>query len=202
VDIAEKQPVTAELSLVEIMTRDDQVVTVRLADGRGLVPLKRVCQWLGVDVEGQRRKLRKTHWCRLVDMSAPDERGRPQRITMIDRATLPMWLAGINTVNVRDEIKPRLIAFQCEARDVLAEHFFGTTSPTLADLARPRDVCPSETAVQEFRACLHLAQMFGLSGDEAVRSAGHAFAVRYGAAALASLETAGLVPLGILAEIR
>lgn len=93
---------------VQVPFHGDIIEALQAEDGKILVHFKRVCKSLGMDKDSQVRKLKGRKWCEFVDLTAPDERGRPQQLTMIDLESLPMWLATINVVNVREEIKPKL----------------------------------------------------------------------------------------------
>jgi len=44
-------------------------------------------------------------------------------MVMIDRRTIPMWLAGIDENRVKEEIRPILVALQAEAADALDAYF-------------------------------------------------------------------------------
>jgi hypothetical protein len=102
----------ASQQIVRVPFHDDVIEAVQTEDGKILVHFKRVCESLGVRHEAQLRKMKEREWCVFVDLSTPDQRGRPQQLTMIDLDSLPMWLATINPLNVRQETKAKLIRSQ------------------------------------------------------------------------------------------
>ncbi len=90
------------------------------------ISLRRICEYLGLDPEAQRQKLKSKPWACTVIIKAHDISGRKQEILFIDIDSLPMWLATISTNKVRPQVKPKLISYQKEAAKVLRNHFFGT----------------------------------------------------------------------------
>lgn len=95
-------------------------------DERVWVSVRRCCESLGIDVEGQRKKLKEKSWARTELMSVRDSAGRKQDAFMIDLDSFPMWLANIHETKVREEIRPLLVKYQLEAARVLRDHFFGS----------------------------------------------------------------------------
>jgi prophage antirepressor-like protein len=104
------------LTLVQIPFHGDTIEAVQIKGGKILVRFKNVCGALGVDDASQIRKMRNREWCEVVDLTLPDERVRSQRLTMIDHESLPMWLATINAISVKQEAKPKLVRYQQEAK--------------------------------------------------------------------------------------
>lgn len=94
-----------------------------LIDGRPFVALKPMCEALGVDVDGQRRKLATKSWAttELVSVVAAD--GKSRDMVMIDRRTMTMWLATIDENRVAESARPIVRAFQAEAADALDAYF-------------------------------------------------------------------------------
>ena len=92
-------------------------------EGKPLVSLRHACEAIGVDPEGQRRKLKEKTWARAVLISATGSDGKTYQMTMIDRRTLTMWLATIEASRVKPEARAVLEAFQNEAADALDSYF-------------------------------------------------------------------------------
>ena len=110
--------------LVRVEFRGDTLEAVQ-KDGEVWVSIKRCCEVLGVDVEGQRKKLKKQAWATTDMMSVVAEDGKGRELAMIALKSLPQWLVTIYASKVKPELRAKLALFQKEAADVLAAHFLG-----------------------------------------------------------------------------
>lgn len=115
--------------LVPVPFHGDTILATRLPDGKVGVSVKRVCESLGLNYETQFRKLKSTNWACIVIMTMHDTTGRQQNACVIPIDSLPMWMATISPSRVSPEIAEKLLAFQTEARDVLANHFLPKAPP-------------------------------------------------------------------------
>lgn len=88
------------------------------------VVIRRVCEVLGVDFSSQLQKLKEAAWGGVGEITTPSA-GGPQRTQTIPLKALPMWLARLNPGKVRPELRAKIIRYQCEAADALADHFLG-----------------------------------------------------------------------------
>lgn len=88
------------------------------------VPLKRVCERLGLDANGQRQRLSRQPWARACVMHAQDASGRNQEVFCLHLDCVPMWLATIQTSRVSPEHRAKLALYQRECARVLRDHFF------------------------------------------------------------------------------
>jgi hypothetical protein len=79
-------------SIVPVPFHGDSLDAVQTEDGKILVHFKQVCKSLGLDYGSQFRKMQDREWCVFVNMTTPDQRGRPQQLTMIDHESLPIKL--------------------------------------------------------------------------------------------------------------
>lgn len=124
----------APASIVSVPFQGDTLEAVQTGDGKIMVSIKRVCESLGIDVEGQRKKLATCEWATTEFISAVAQDGKQRRLAMIDLESLPMWLATITASKVKAAVRPKLLQFQREARNVLAAWFLGTCrdNPELA----------------------------------------------------------------------
>ncbi len=113
------------MDLVKVNFHGDELLAARDASGRVLVPIKRVCEVLGVNADGQRVKLGSKAWARTEMVSVRDDAGRLQDTFCIDLKSLPMWLATIEASRVAPAVRPKLERYQNECADALAVHFFG-----------------------------------------------------------------------------
>jgi hypothetical protein len=74
------------------------------------VVVKRVCEALGLDETGQRRKLADKAWAVAELKSATALDGKAYETLCLSLDSLPMWLATIDVKRVKPEVQPKLIA--------------------------------------------------------------------------------------------
>lgn len=119
----------------------DELDVVRDAD-RVWISVRRVCEALGVSLQGQLGKLRDKPWAsiKLILMQVPGDDQR-REIAVIDLDSLPMWLATIEPGRVGEGVREKLVRYQREAAAVLRDHFLGRrgAAPDLSLLARMVD---------------------------------------------------------------
>lgn len=94
----------------------------------GLVPVRPICDALGVDYPTQFQKL-KDHqiFGSTIGLSptvAAD--GKEREMACLPIEFFPGWLFSINPANVKEEAKENIIRFQLECNRVLFHHFFGS----------------------------------------------------------------------------
>jgi hypothetical protein len=92
-------------SIVQVPFYGDTLEAIKTEDGKILVHFKRVCESLGVHHTRQLTKLRQFEWCELVDVCTVAQDVRQRQLTMIDHESLPMWLATINVLLVRQSYR-------------------------------------------------------------------------------------------------
>lgn len=130
-------------------------------DGKVWAVVKRVCENPGIDTQAQQRKLTSTPWAGTAIIAVPS-RGGDQETFCVDLDSLPMWLATTHVSKVRADVRERLVVYQREARQVLADHFFGrtgamTAQPAMLQLQRAFDrLADLEASRQEDRTNLLL----------------------------------------------
>lgn len=91
--------------LVRVDFHGDSLECLRNDEGVW-VSLKRVCEAVGVDQDGQRRKLAGKPWASTELMSVQlDGEGQRREMMMLHLHSLPMWLATIDAERVSDEVK-------------------------------------------------------------------------------------------------
>lgn len=100
----------------------DSINAIVSEDGRVLVGLRQLCRILKVDYDKQVAKLKGRSWAHLVKHMMPTG-GGVKRTTMIDLRTLHGWLFSIDEKKVNEEMRPKLIRYQCECVDTLERHF-------------------------------------------------------------------------------
>jgi len=91
-------------------------------DGTEWASITHVCDALGIDSKSQRRKIQGKSWACGVMMTL-QVAGQNREVFMVDRRTLTMWLATIDTNRVSEAARPTLEAYQLEAANALDSYF-------------------------------------------------------------------------------
>ena len=145
-------------TLTEIPFHNQTILAQQQADGEVFVPLKPVCENLGIAYNGQYERLQRQEWAvvRMTRTTGAD--GKTYNMTAIDRRTFAMWLATIDTARVKNEdAKNLIVAYQCEAADVLDAYFFGDTQRSSADKETMRMLTEANTALVAANEALPVA---------------------------------------------
>lgn len=101
----------------------DEVTAVQVA-GEVYAVLRHVCDALGVDMVGQRRRCERHKVLNKGLMVVKVSTIQGERETYVLRVDLiPLWLSGIQTKNVKEELQPKIEKFQTEAARVLWQAF-------------------------------------------------------------------------------
>lgn len=162
----EKALVPVEQKQVEFY--GDTIIAVRTQGGGIYVPIRPICDLLGVDWSAQRRRISRDPVLGGESMSVaitttdigPDSR-RPRTSEML---ALPLdyvsgFLFGINAERVKKEVREQLIRYQRECYKVLAEAFQEgrlTADPSFDDLLRGDT--PAAQAYKMARALMEMAR--------------------------------------------
>lgn len=112
---------TAELVRVPVPGAPD-LMAVEL-DGQQWAALKPMCETLGIDTWAQQRRLSGRSWATTAVTAVVAADGKTREMVMIDRASIPMWLATIDERRVSVEARPKLVAYQREAAAALDAYF-------------------------------------------------------------------------------
>jgi hypothetical protein len=98
------------------------------------VAMKPICENIGLDWDGQRQKINRHPILSKgkVMITAPSNGGL-QEMLMLPVNFLNGWLFGIDSNRVKPEIRDRLIAYQTECFEVLANHFMPKVNETAAN---------------------------------------------------------------------
>jgi phage antirepressor YoqD-like protein len=151
---------------------EDEVAVVRGPDGDGYAVLRRMCEVLGVDAEGQRQKLSRSEWACALMIKAHDSTGREQNVFCLHVKSVAMWLATIDANRVAEDVRPKVIRFQREAADALYRWASGQprtmtlAEMTLAVVQGQQSVIAEQQArlaIAEPKAAIH--DQFLVSGD-------------------------------------
>jgi ferritin-like metal-binding protein YciE len=120
-----------------------------------------MCQSLGVDTQGQRQRINRHKIlnaglgvCKLHTPSGGAQQAYVLRVDLV-----PLWLSGIRTASIKEELRPKLERFQQEAASVLWEAFQEgrlTADPTFSELLESES--PAAQAYKMARAMMELAR--------------------------------------------
>ncbi len=93
-------------------------------------PLKKFCEFLGVDFSSQLQRIKRDEALRLgltmVKITTVENGVEKEReVTVLEISFLPLWLTGIKSQQCREEIRQNLLSFKLEAKEVLASAFLG-----------------------------------------------------------------------------
>lgn len=92
-------------------------------DGTEWAAARHICNALGIDWSGQAAKLKNKNWATVENISTVGADGKNRDMAMVDRRTLTMWLATIDTNRVSEAARPTLEAYQLEAANALDSYF-------------------------------------------------------------------------------
>jgi len=151
----------------ELTFYDDQLVAVRAADGHVYVSVRHLCEAIGVARQPQVRRITEHHVLSkgyaggtIMIPPGPQGGGGSQKAGLLRADLVPLWLSGIDTKRVKEEIRQKLERYQEEVGAVLWEAFREgrlTAAPSFDELlagASPETV----QAYQVAQAVLHLAR--------------------------------------------
>lgn len=117
-----------------IFYEDEITAVVVEEDGRQevYVPLRPICDYLGIDWASQRKRitrdpvLSETMMSMVImttDIDPESRRPRSSEMSCLPLKFLNGWLFGVNASRVKEELRERLIRYQRECYDVLAQAF-------------------------------------------------------------------------------
>lgn len=116
----------------EVLLYDDEVTAVRVADGHVYVPVRPICEKLGLNWPPQFQRIQRDPVLSEVSKgvivtitpSSIDGRGGgPQEMTCLPLEFINGWLFGIQSGRVRPELREKIIAYQRNCYQVLFEAF-------------------------------------------------------------------------------
>ncbi len=120
---------------------DDQIVAVRLENGEVYVPVRPICELLGVDWAAQTRRMRRdlvlAEEVRIVAVTATNSLGGNPNKLCLPLKYISGFLFGINASRVKPEVTDKLVRYQRECYEVLNEAFQEgglTSEPTFLEL--------------------------------------------------------------------
>ena len=143
----------------EVVFYQDIIVAVRLADGSVYVPIRPICDNLGVALAGQRERINRDPVLSEVMTSVSVTLTQQAReMLCLPLKFIPGWLFGINASRVKPELREHIIRYQRECYDVLAEAFVEgrlTTDPSFEELLKQA----SEDIVEAYQMALAIVKL-------------------------------------------
>jgi hypothetical protein len=130
---SQQQQVVEPIEQETIPFHGEQIIAVKLADGRIAVVLRWVCASLKIDPQAQVRRIQRTAAIsgELLRVKVQTGGGR-QTMPALTLRGFPTWILGLNPGEVKEDLKypeqaerirRMIIAYQVEAVDVLYNHF-------------------------------------------------------------------------------
>jgi hypothetical protein len=108
-----------------VLFYDDEITAIRLSDGRIFVPIRPICESLGLAWNAQYERMGRdpvlSTEVQGIRVTRTPEKGGSQEMTCLPLDFLNGWLFGVNANRVKPEIRERLIAYQRECYRVLYE---------------------------------------------------------------------------------
>lgn len=138
----------------------DDILAAQVADGTVWVPLRPICDHLGLSWSGQRERTNRdpvlSEEMAVVRVTRTTATGGVPDMLALPLKYLPGWLFGVQAARVKPELQAKIIRYQRECYDVLWNAFKADILPT--SVAPPTDMSQAEVAVETARALLRLAE--------------------------------------------
>ena len=153
-----------------IVFYDDELTAVMLAGGGIYVPVRWLCENLGLDWASQWRRIQRDEVLNetiqgVVITTTPQDakqHGGRQEMLCLPLDMIPGWLFGIQTGRVREEIRPKLIRYRRECFRVLWDAFKADVlpqlDPALSTTPLTTEMTAAEQALAQVEALYHLAK--------------------------------------------
>jgi hypothetical protein len=147
---------------------NDEITAVLVAAEQGssvYIPIRPICDFMGLNWDGQRRRILRDpvlaeEMKGVVVTTTPSATGRgggPQEMVCLPLKFIPGFLFGINADRVKSDLRDKIIRYQRECYDVLAEAFREgrlTSEPDFSQL-----LSLDTPAVQAYKAALAVVQL-------------------------------------------
>ncbi len=113
----------------------DNVIAIRADDGTIWVPVRYLCDVLGVNYSGQYQRIQRDpvlgEALREAPVSLPD--GRSYEMVCLPLKYVRGWLFGINASRVKEEVREKLIQYQREIIEIIDRAFSRSLPPDHLD---------------------------------------------------------------------
>jgi hypothetical protein len=113
----------------QILFYGDRIVAVQLEDGEVYVPVRQMCDLLGIGYQGQIDRIRRDPVLQkyeqqvTVEADGGSRGGGAQATNCLALKYVPGWLFGINASRVRDDVREKLVLYQEQVYDVIWQAF-------------------------------------------------------------------------------
>ena len=110
--------------IVEVPFNGSMMIAKRFDDGEIYTALKPICENIGIAYSGQWERLNRTPWATIRMIRTVGADGKHRDMVAVNRKTLTMWLATIDTNRLRDEqAHKNVTVYQQEAAEALDRYF-------------------------------------------------------------------------------
>lgn len=110
--------------IVEIPFHGSVMIAQKSDDGEIYAALKPICKNIGIAFNGQRERLNRTPWAVVRMIRATGADGKRYDMMAVNRKTLTMWLATIDTNRLSNEqARQNVTVYQQEAAEALDGYF-------------------------------------------------------------------------------
>ena len=135
----------------------DALLAAQVADGTVYVPLRPICEHLGLDWSAQTRRVKRDRLLGRVvrGVAITATPGGKQAMTALPLKYLPGWLFRVSVDRVKVELQTKIERYQAEVYEVLWNTF---RAEILPDVAPATTLTGAELAVEHARAILRLAE--------------------------------------------
>jgi hypothetical protein len=116
----------------QILFYGDQIVAVQVEDGSVFVPIRQMCELLGIGYQGQIDRIRRDAVLQKYEaevLVANPEGGGAQATNCLALKYVPGWLFGITASRVREEVREKLILYQEQVYDIIWQAFRDEVAP-------------------------------------------------------------------------
>jgi hypothetical protein len=161
------QPILEPIDERHIDFYGDDVTVVLVpaeAEPHVYVPLRPICDYLGLSWSGQRERTMRdpvlADEVRFVRVTRANSKGGNPEVLALPLDKLPGWLFGISAARVREELRDKIIRYQRDCFRVLWDTFRHEIMPstTPATVPVPTDRSGAEIAYEMATAIQHLAR--------------------------------------------
>lgn len=103
----------------------NSVRILMMENGDKLIPIKPICEALGIDIESQRKKIKEDEFLgsTAVLSTAVGGDGKDREMFCLPLKYIFGWLFTINPKNVKEEAREAVAQYRVECYDVLYRHF-------------------------------------------------------------------------------
>jgi hypothetical protein len=116
----------------QVLFYGDQIVAVQMEDGSVFVPIRQMCELLGIGYQGQIDRIRRDAVLQKYEAEvrvANPEGGGTQATNCLALKYVPGWLFGITASRVREEVREKLILYQEQVYDIIWQAFRDEVAP-------------------------------------------------------------------------